>query len=453
MRRDATDAVVTVGDTGIGVPAAEISRLFERFHRIETPYARSSEGSGIGLALVKELVGLHEGSITVDSIEGAGTTFTIRLPLGVAHLPADAVSPMDRSRDGSGIAEPYVQEALRWVATLSDAASSEGTDVGLAPVSAASQVWGAGPPPRVLIADDNIDMREYLARLLGAAGYGVDFVSDGIAALESVRADAPDLLISDVMMPRLDGVTLVKELRADARTAAVPVVLLSARAGQEASIEGLRAGADDYLVKPFVAAELLARVRANIELARLRNHQARWRSALIESIQEAFFVCDEHGAVIEVNAAFAHILGYGPDGLPYRPMHPWWPDPETDPDSHLICTDVVQGAPGRDERHLCRSRGPPRRPSPLDQNRNQPCPRPRHRPASRRRNLPRCDCRTLRCAAPERVGRTQRATGASGYGRRRASCRGSGIAPTVAGTLRSGHHIPAPCRRPELRLG
>ncbi|MGO8767562.1 SpoIIE family protein phosphatase [Mycobacterium sp.] len=346
VRRDATDAVITVSDTGIGVPAAEIPRLFERFHRIETPYARSSEGSGIGLALVKELVGLHEGSITVDSREGAGATFTIRLPLGPAHLPAEAVSPTESSRGGSGIAEPYVQEALRWVATVGDAASSEGTDVGLAPVSAASQAWISGPRPRVLVADDNIDMREYLARLLGAAGYVVDSVGDGVQALESVRADAPDLVISDVMMPRLDGVTLVSELRADVRTAAVPVVLLSARAGQEASIEGLRAGADDYLVKPFVAAELLARVRANIELARLRNHQARWRSALIESIQEAFFVCDEHGAVIEINVAFAHILGYGHDGLPYQPMHPWWPDPDTDQDSHLLCAEVFRALRG-----------------------------------------------------------------------------------------------------------
>ena len=103
------------------------------------------------------------------------------------------------------------------------------------------------------------------------------------------------------------------------RTAAVPVVLLSARAGQEASIEGLQAGADDYLVKPFAAAELLARVRANIELARMRNHHARWRTALVDSLQEAFFICNEQGAIIEINSAFADILGYGEEGLPYGP--------------------------------------------------------------------------------------------------------------------------------------
>jgi PAS domain S-box-containing protein len=117
------------------------------------------------------------------------------------------------------------------------------------------------------------------------------------------------------------------------------VLLLSARAGQEASIEGLQAGADDYLVKPFAAAELLARVRANVELSRLRSHHARWRTALVESLQEAFFVCDERGAVIEINAAFTDILGYGADGLPYEAAQPWWPSPNAESEAH---SDVVQ---------------------------------------------------------------------------------------------------------------
>jgi PAS domain S-box-containing protein len=185
-----------------------------------------------------------------------------------------------------------------------------------------------------LIADDNADMREYLTNLLRNSGYQVSDVDDGQQALEAVRADTPDLVISDVMMPEMDGLQLVSALRAEPRTAAIPVLLLSARAGQEASIEGLQAGADDYLVKPFAAAELLARVRANIELARLRNHQSRWRTALVDSLQEAFFVCDEHGAVVEINDAFTEILGYGPEQLPYPATHPWWPDAETDPDAH-----------------------------------------------------------------------------------------------------------------------
>ena len=154
---------------------------------------------------------------------------------------------------------------------------------------------GRALPARVLVADDNADMREYLARLLRTAGYQVTTVTDGQAALDAVRADAPDLVISDVMMPRLDGLGLVAALRADARTAAVPVLLLSARAGQEASIEGLQAGADDYLVKPFSAAELLARARASVELARFRNRESQFRRTLIDSLQEGFFLTDQRG--------------------------------------------------------------------------------------------------------------------------------------------------------------
>jgi hypothetical protein len=179
-------------------------------------------------------------------------------------------------------------------------------------------------------------MREYLTNLLENSDYQVSAAVDGHEALTAIRAELPDLVISDVMMPGMDGLQLVAALRAESRTAAVPVLLLSARAGQEASIEGLQAGADDYLVKPFSAAELLARVRANIELARLRGHQARWRTALIDSLQEAFFVCDENGAVVELNNAFTEILGYGPDSLPYPATHPWWPDADTDPEAHQL---------------------------------------------------------------------------------------------------------------------
>ena len=233
-----------------------------------------------------------------------GTTFTIRLPFGAAHLPADAVASAGGTLVASGIAEPYVQEALRWMPADVVTAAAEATESALTPDNTVAQVSGRGTTARVLIADDNTDMREYLARLLGSAGYHVEAVTDGQHALDAVRADVPDLVVSDVMMPRLDGLALVAALRTDPRTAAVPVLLLSARAGQEASIEGLQAGADDYLVKPFAAAELLARVRGIIELARLRNHHARWRTALVDSLQEAFFVCDEQGTVIEINTAF-----------------------------------------------------------------------------------------------------------------------------------------------------
>ncbi len=331
-----TYASVTVTDTGIGVPAAEMPRLFERFHRIETARARSTEGSGIGLALVKELVGLHGGTITADSQEGTGTTFTVRLPFGAAQLSDDELAGPPGTRTISGvIAEPYVQEALRWLPTDTNAASDSRSDASTtATMTAVTAAESGGERARVLVADDNADMREYLTDLLQAHGYEARGVADGQQALEAIGAQLPDLVISDVMMPRLDGLQMLAALRKDPRTGALPVLLLSARAGQEASIQGLLAGADDYLVKPFAAAELLARVRANVELARLRNHQARWRTALVNSLQEAFFVCDEHGAVIEINRAFTEILGYGPEQLPYQPTHPWWPDADTEPESH-----------------------------------------------------------------------------------------------------------------------
>lgn len=342
VHRDADAVVVTVGDTGVGISESELPRLFERFHRVQTTAARSTEGSGIGLALVKELVALHGGTISVVSAPGIGTTFTIRVPLGADHLPAGAViDPAVAApalNAGSGTAEAYLQEALRWTATPVAAERSEPAAIRPAGSAEAEDAFS------VLVADDNVDMREYLERLLTAAGYRVTTVADGRQALDTVRNEPPDLMISDVMMPHVDGLALVSALRADKRTALVPVVLLSARAGQEASIEGLYAGADDYLVKPFSSAELLARVKTTIALARMRDRHARWRSALVHSMQEAFFICEEDGTCIEVNDAFADIVGYGPEGLPYTPPFPWWPDPVTQAEEYSRSTHAFAEA-------------------------------------------------------------------------------------------------------------
>ncbi len=341
VRATDTHAVVTVADTGVGVPAAELPRLFERFHRIANTRARSHEGSGIGLALVRELVELHGGTISATSTEGAGTIFTIVLPFGSAHLPADALVSTRDATDAA-VADQYVQEALRWLpadaagamATLADRRGAPGTDI--------------GAPASVLIADDNADMRDYLSRLLTGANYEVRAVADGLQALQSVRTQSPDLLVSDVMMPGMDGLTLVATLRADPLTAAIPVLLLSARSGQEAAIEGLQAGADDYLVKPFAAAELLARARAIVRLNRLRSHHARWRAALVDSLQEAFFVCDERGAIVEINSAFTDILGYGPEGLPYAPSRS---DGDTPPRAPQQIADMLADAEAGSHNH------------------------------------------------------------------------------------------------------
>ncbi len=269
---DGGTAEVTVRDTGTGIPAEELPHLFERFHRVEGARGRSIEGSGIGLALVQELVRLHAGRISVQSEVGVGSAFVVSLPLGTDHLPAHRLVG-GRERGPAGVrAQAYVQEAASWL--------EEPVGAEAAPTASGPQDLDLGEPGRqgrdrlVLLADDNLDMRQYVERLLRAAGYRVEAVDDGEAALAAARALKPDIILSDVMMPRLDGVGLLAALRDDETIKDTPVILLSARAGEEASVEGMRAGADDYLVKPFSARELLARLETNLQLASARRETA-----------------------------------------------------------------------------------------------------------------------------------------------------------------------------------
>jgi signal transduction histidine kinase/CheY-like chemotaxis protein len=253
---------LTVSDTGVGIPAAHLPHVFDRFHRVEQSRGRTQEGSGIGLALVREIVAMHGGTATVDSREHEGTTFTVTMPLGAAHLPAERVVHHRAEPSPLVGATPYVQEALRWLpAPPAPGPSSSGPH---APSDLAV---------RVLVADDNADMREYVSRILGER-WAVEAVADGAAALEAARRSRPDVIISDIMMPGLDGFGLLRQLHDDERTRGIPVILLSARAGEEARIEGLQAGADDYLVKPFSARELVARVQAQAMRAKMRSVEA-----------------------------------------------------------------------------------------------------------------------------------------------------------------------------------
>jgi signal transduction histidine kinase len=251
-----------ISDTGTGVPAAELPRLFERFHRVEGARARTHEGSGIGLALVHDLVALHGGRIDVASQEGAGggTTFHVTIPLGTAHLPPERVSAARAYARTAVGAEPFVAEALRWGGAPAGAALPE--------LAAPERPAGA-PRARVLVVDDNADMRDYVSRLL-ATRFVVELAVDGVDALARARAAPPDLVLTDVMMPNLDGFGLLRALRADRATANVPVIVLSARAGEEAYIDGLQRGADDYVVKPFSARELVVRVESQLALNRAR---------------------------------------------------------------------------------------------------------------------------------------------------------------------------------------
>jgi signal transduction histidine kinase len=364
MGQEDRQAWLEVADTGVGIAPDELPRLFERFHRIAGVEGRTHEGSGIGLALVQELVKLHGGQIEATSQPGAGTTFRIELPLGDAHVPPDQrrSAPLPaRPQTHASAARAFVEEAIRWLpeptakrelsgrrgignreatSATAPAAPTAGMEAGLtrqrrtpsgstpADVTEAG-VGDAGASPlspqsllpplslqspesplslldpldlpvtdrrfaptfgsRILLADDNADMRAYLHDLL-APYYEVEAVPDGQAALASVRREPPDLIVSDVMMPRLDGMGLLAAIRADAALRATPVVLLSARAGEEARIEGLDAGADDYLIKPFSARELLARLGALLELRHMRREAealSKRRTAQFETLLNA----------------------------------------------------------------------------------------------------------------------------------------------------------------------
>jgi len=282
---------LSVKDTGVGIPAEEIPKLFERFHRLKGAASRTHEGTGIGLSLVRELVQLHSGSVHVDSEVGKGSRFVVDLKNGSTHLPADKVAQSaaatgHRSSEANRSTEAFVKEAAHWspaAAPVKEWHLADAAGVGEAAADAQAPAGAVSAPrPRVLLADDNADMRHYIARILGDH-YDVLAVSDGQAALEAARASAPDLLLSDVMMPRLDGFALIKALRAEEKTQTLPIILLSARAGEESAVESLDAGASDYLVKPFSARELLARVRTHVELSRL---QRAWESELEQRIEE-----------------------------------------------------------------------------------------------------------------------------------------------------------------------
>ncbi|HXI28140.1 MAG TPA: ATP-binding protein, partial [Vicinamibacterales bacterium] len=261
-RRD--DAVeLSVADTGTGIPEAELPRIFERFHRVEGARSRTHEGTGIGLALTHELVRLHGGTIAAESRIDEGTRFVVRVPIGSAHLPPDRIGTAPQA--AASAVKLFVDESARWLpeAALDDRLSSAVPDAGDARDAAAQRAT-----ERILVVDDNADMRDYLCQLLRQ--WDVTTATDGLAALDLARANPPGLVISDVMMPGLDGFGLLHELRRDPRTHAVPVLMLSARAGEEARVSGLGAGADDYVTKPFSARELIARVGSLLNLSRAR---------------------------------------------------------------------------------------------------------------------------------------------------------------------------------------
>ncbi|WP_225913860.1 ATP-binding protein [Leptolyngbya ohadii] len=298
---DRNQAVLQIQDTGAGIAPEHLPHLFERFYQVRGTQARTHEGSGIGLALVHELVRLQGGTIEVSSTVGEGTCFTIALPFGTDHLPSDRLHfegdrPAVRTLASTAMgATAYVEEAERWLPEGNGEEISIPTSYSLLPTP---------PSARVLVIDDNADMREYLTRIL-CDHVQVEAVADGTAALAAVQAQVPNLIVSDVMMPGLDGFELLQALRADSRTREIPIILLSARAGEEAIVEGLEAGADDYLIKPFSAQELISRVTAHLQTAQLRGEALQEARSTLRSRDEFISVVSH-----ELNTPLVSILGW-----------------------------------------------------------------------------------------------------------------------------------------------
>ena len=297
--------LLTVKDTGIGIPQEEINKIFDRFYRVEGAGGRTQEGTGIGLALVHELVKLHGGSVDVQSNVGSGSTFTVKIPLGKSHLPAERISAADKTASTATGAMPYVQEALRWIPGALEQETIQETD-------AAALTHSSGT---VLIADDNADMREYIHRLLSSQ-YSVHEAPEGEEALKIALRVQPDLVVADVMMPKLDGFGLLKNLRENAVTSSIPVIILSARAGEESRLEGLQAGADDYLIKPFSARELLARVSGTIALHKTRREALQRETQLkaetnhiLQSMTDGFISLDTNYRFAYINHAAEKLIG------------------------------------------------------------------------------------------------------------------------------------------------
>ncbi len=236
---------VAVSDEGPGMDEATRARVFERFFQGNAGLARGHEGMGIGMAIAREMVEMHGGALTVESEPGMGSTFTFTLPLGCEHLDPDDIDTTETPE-----ARPH----------------TIGAPVPLPADGDEAETPEAGPQrarPSLLLVEDNLDMRAYLRMHLDLH-YEVREAEDGLAALTALAEAVPDVIITDVMMPHLNGLQLCQRIRAEARWRQIPVIMLSAKAAVDHRIEGLEAGADDYLAKPFSVAELLARVRARL---------------------------------------------------------------------------------------------------------------------------------------------------------------------------------------------
>lgn len=274
LRERAQHAELVVGDTGVGIASGEQSYVFDRYFRGTPERARTHDGAGIGLAVAKELVRLHRGRIRVQSTVGRGTTFTVWLPLfGQYDTHVDPARRTGRDLHDRPAVSALAEAALAW--TKRAAPPNEVTD------ASDAALRHTNPGARLLVVDDSADMRTYYERLFGELGWRVDAIDDGARALERMKAACPDIVIADVVRTTGGGFDLLRGVRADSQLAHVPVVIVTARADEGAAVEALTAGASDFIVKPFAPRELVARVAAQLEVARVRRRAAELNAFLV----------------------------------------------------------------------------------------------------------------------------------------------------------------------------
>jgi adenylate cyclase len=266
---------LTVQDTGIGIREDQLPHLFERFRQADGSTNRRYEGTGLGLALVKELVNLHHGEIQVTSVYGEGTTFRILLPIGHQHLPADQILDHQASAETS-----------RAQIELADILPSGDSQHALKEAAIAPKPDATAP--QILVVDDNSDLRDYISNVLQRQGYQVRTAHHGLAALEMMENHAPNLVLTDLMMPGISGLELLQRIRQDDRFNSIPVVLLTAKVDDETRIEGVEQGADAYLGKPFNDRELLAEVRNLLALKENERRVHELNQYLTESVLRRF---------------------------------------------------------------------------------------------------------------------------------------------------------------------
>ncbi len=273
---------LNVTDTGVGISPDDLPHVFDRLYQGETKSARAGRGTGIGLSVVAELAAAHGGDVSAQSVLGQGSSFTVRMPF----VRADDHERHDTDGELLARASEWVRSQFS-TAVTSDRQSSE------APEPPAAQIG------TLLLVEDHDDLRAYVARLLEDDGWKVRTVSDAESALRAL-ADRPDMILSDVMLPGMDGVELVQQVRCNAELARIPVLLLTAKAGPDAASEGLAAGADDYIVKPFDPRELIARVRVHHELSQLREYAISQAENTAANLRAALASNRQIGAAIGV---------------------------------------------------------------------------------------------------------------------------------------------------------